>query len=42
VNAAVVKFKDGGCSEPAIAKQIEIMAGQVVEFATKHIAFSEK
>ena len=42
VNAAVVKFKDGGCSEPAIAKQIEIMAGQVVEFATKHIAFTEK
>ncbi len=42
VNAAVVKFKDGGCSEPAIAKQIEIMAGQVVEFAVKHIAYTEK
>ena len=42
VNAAVVKFKDGGCSEPAIAKQIEIMAGQVVDFAVKHIAYTEK
>ncbi len=42
VNAAVVKFKDGGCSEPAITKQIEIMAGQVVEFAVKHIAYTEK
>jgi len=37
VNAAVVKFKDGGCSEPAIAKQIEIMAGQVVDFAKMQI-----
>ena len=42
VNSAVVKFKDGECSEPAIAKQIEIMAGQVVEFAKKHIAHSGK
>ena len=25
INAAVVKFQDGGCSEPAIAKQIEIV-----------------
>ena len=38
VNSAVVKFKDGECSEPAIAKQIEIMAGQVVDFAEGRIA----
>jgi FMN reductase len=33
VNSAVVKFQDGKCSEPAIAAQIEIMAGQVVQHA---------
>jgi FMN reductase len=38
VNSAVVKFKDGDCSEPAIAKQIEIMAAQVVDFAEGRIA----
>ena len=37
INSAVVKFKDGQCSEPAIAGQIEIMAGQVVIQATKHM-----
>ena len=42
INSAVVKFKDGECSEAAIAKQIEIMAGQVVEFAIKHIANTGK
>ena len=42
INSAVVKFKDGECSEAAIAKQIEIMAGQVVEFAIKHIAHTGK
>jgi FMN reductase len=34
VNSAVVKFTADGCSEDAIGKQIEIMAGQVVQFAT--------
>ena len=38
VNSAVVKFTDGTCSEPAIAKQIEIMAGQVVEHARRFMA----
>lgn len=38
VNSAVVKFQDGVCSEPAIAKQIEIMAGQVVEHARRFMA----
>jgi FMN reductase len=38
INAAVVKFQDGGCSEPAIAKQIEIMAGQVVDHARRFMA----
>ena len=38
INSAVVKFKDGECSEPAISKQIEIMAGQVVDFAKMQIA----
>lgn len=33
VNSAVVKFTPEGCSDANIAKQIEIMAGQVVEFA---------
>jgi len=37
INTLVVKFKDGECSEPAIAKQIEVMARQVVEFATHRI-----
>jgi len=36
VNSAVVKFTADGCSEDAIGKQIEIMAGQVVQFATMH------
>jgi FMN reductase len=34
INSAVVKFGNGECSEPAIAQQIAIMAGQVVDFAT--------
>jgi len=38
INAAVVKFQNGECSEPAIAKQIEIMAGQVVEHARRFMA----
>ena len=38
INSAVVKFKDGECSEPAIAKQIEIMTHQVVDFAEGRIA----
>ena len=33
INSAVVKFSADGCSEEAIGKQIEIMAGQVVQFA---------
>lgn len=33
VNSAVVKFGADGCSDEAIGKQIEIMAGQVVDFA---------
>ena len=35
INSAVVKFADGSCSEPAIAKQIEIMAAQVVDHARR-------
>ncbi|HEV2575338.1 MAG TPA: NAD(P)H-dependent oxidoreductase [Beijerinckiaceae bacterium] len=38
INSAVVKFKDGQCSEPAIAGQIQIMAGQVVQQANKMMA----
>lgn len=38
VNSAVVKFSNGECSEPAIAKQIEIMAGQVVDHARRFMA----
>jgi FMN reductase len=38
VNSAVVKFANGECSDPGIAKQIEIMAQQVVEFARHRIA----
>jgi FMN reductase len=38
INSAVVKFSNGVCSEPAIAGQIEIMAGQVVDFARMQIA----
>jgi FMN reductase len=38
INSFVVKFKDGECQDPAIAKQIEIMAQQVVEFARHRIA----
>ncbi len=33
INSADVKFKDGVCSAEGIAKQIELMAGQVVQFA---------
>ena len=38
INSAVVKFQNGECSEPSIAKQIEIMAQQVAEFAKHRIA----
>lgn len=38
INTAVVKFQNGECSEPAIAKQIEIMAGQVVDHARRFMA----
>jgi FMN reductase len=38
VNSAVVKFDESGCSEAGIAKQIEIMAGQVFEFAEMTVA----
>ena len=38
VNSLVVKFKDGACEDAGIAKQIEIMAHQVVEFARHRIA----
>lgn len=33
INSAVVKFDDAGCSDAGIGKQLEIMAGQVVDFA---------
>jgi FMN reductase len=33
INSAVVKFSNGQCSDEAIAKQITIMAEQVVHFA---------
>lgn len=33
VNSAVVKFEGDVCSDASVAKQIEIMAAQVVEFA---------
>ncbi len=38
INSAVVKFSNGECSEPAIATQIAIMAGQVVDFAEMQIS----
>ncbi len=38
INSAVVKFQNGECSEAGIAKQIEIMAQQVTEFARHRIA----
>jgi len=38
INSLVVKFKDGECQDAAIAQQIEVMAGQVVEFARHRIA----
>ncbi len=41
VNSAVVKFQGGECSDPGIAKQIEIMAQQVSEFARHRIAATE-
>jgi FMN reductase len=33
INSAVVGFGPDGCSEPAIGKQLDIMADQVVQFA---------
>ncbi len=38
VNSAVVKFQNGECSDPGIAKQIEILGQQVTEFAAHRIA----
>jgi FMN reductase len=37
INSAVIKFEGGKCSDSGIAKQLEIMAHQVVEFATHQI-----
>lgn len=33
INSAVVKFDSSGCADAGIGKQLEIMAGQVFEFA---------
>jgi FMN reductase len=41
INSAVVKFDTAGCSETSISRQIEIMTGQVVEFAGMQLASSE-
>lgn len=38
INSAVVKFQNGECSDAGVAKQIEIMAQQVTEFAQHRIA----
>lgn len=38
VNSAVVKFTPDGCSEAGVGTQIEIMAGQVVDFARMSLA----
>ncbi len=38
VNSFVVKFKNGECEDAGVAKQIEVMAQQVVEFARHRIA----
>jgi FMN reductase len=37
VNSAVIKFENGKCSDPGVAKQLEIMAQQVVDFAGQRI-----
>ena len=37
VNSAVVKFSPEGCSDEGIGKQMEIMAGQVVQFAKMNL-----
>ena len=33
INSAVAKFENGECSDPAITRQLDIMARQVVDFA---------
>ncbi len=33
INSAVTRFENGACTDPAITKQLEIMARQVVDFA---------
>ena len=38
VNSAVIKFDADGCADAGIGKQIEIMAGQVVDFAEMCVA----
>lgn len=37
INSAVVKFDETGCTDAGIGKQLEIMAGQVVDFAEMSI-----
>jgi FMN reductase len=37
INSAVIKFENGKCADPGIAKQLEIMARQVVDFAGNQI-----
>jgi FMN reductase len=38
LNSAVVKFKDGECSEPGVTTQIRTMAAQVVDFSKVRLA----
>ena len=37
INSAVIRFENGKCTDPGIAKQLEIMARQVVDFAGRQI-----
>ena len=38
INSAVIKFENGKCTDPAITRQLEIMARQVVGFAGQRIS----
>jgi FMN reductase len=34
INTAVTKFDDDGCSDAAVSRQLDIMAGQIIDFAS--------
>jgi FMN reductase len=37
INTSAIRFSDDGCSDEAVVRELDIMAGQVVDFARLHM-----